>query len=106
MENRIKRLGGKEVKEKVPLKIRLGMKRKAKIRSEIAKKKAKEAGVVRALPVSKAKRKYKRNHGLNEIRIGKYHKGMVTLSEKDIRETLSTPISDKKNKRKNNRKFV
>ncbi|EMR10994.1 hypothetical protein PNEG_00596 [Pneumocystis murina B123] len=106
IENRIKLLGGKEIKEKVPFKIKLGMKLKAKIRSDIAKKKAKESGVVRALPAPKPKTKYKRNYGLNEIRIGKYHKGMITLSEKDIREAVSTPIFYKKNKkRENNRKF-
>ncbi|KTW27412.1 hypothetical protein T552_02391 [Pneumocystis carinii B80] len=107
IENRIKLLGGKEIKEKIPFKIRLGMKLKAKIRSDIAKKKAKESGLVRALPAPKSKAKHKRNYGLNEIRIGKYHKGMITLSEKDIRKTISTPVLNKKNKKRgNNRKFV
>ncbi|KAG4304336.1 hypothetical protein PORY_002311 [Pneumocystis oryctolagi] len=104
IENRVKLLGGKDVfKEKIPFKIRLGMKLKAKIRSDISKKKAKEAGIVRALCSSKWKAKRKRNHGLNEITIGKYRKGMVILSKKDIRETSST-VSDKKSKGYKNNK--
>ncbi|KAG4301513.1 hypothetical protein PCK1_002226 [Pneumocystis canis] len=94
IEKRLKLLGGKNIKEKIPFKIRLGMEFKAKKRKEIANKRAKEAGIVQALPVSKPKIKHKRNHGLNEIRIGKYYKGMVILSKNDIKEVMSTPGSD------------
>ncbi|KAG5439548.1 hypothetical protein PCANB_002123 [Pneumocystis canis] len=107
LEKRLELLGGKNVKEKIPFKIRLGMELKAKMRREIANKKAKEAGIVQALPASKSKIKRKRNYGLNEITIGKYHRGMVILSKKDIREVMSVPgFDDKKNKkRKNNNMF-
>ncbi|KTW31715.1 uncharacterized protein T551_00976 [Pneumocystis jirovecii RU7] len=103
IENRIKLLGGKDVfKEKIPFKIRLGMKLKAKVRSEIAKKKAKEAGIVRALPTFKSKIKKKRNYGLNEITVGKYRKGMIILSQEDIKGVSSMSGFDRKNKRRKN----
>ncbi|KAG5519788.1 hypothetical protein PMAC_000061 [Pneumocystis sp. 'macacae'] len=104
IENRIKLLGGKDVfKEKIPFKIRLGMKFKAKIRSEIAKKKAKEAGIIRALPTSRSK-KGKRSYGLNEITIGKYCKGMIILSQEDIKGVSSISGSNRRNKRYKNSK--